>query len=86
MPYNTEFSICLKPHGPVNPILTYGFDHIDQTDIITLDKETNLSFNIDLPNGPVMFYIKFVALMETDVFGKIVVRMYFCQRRLIVIH
>ena len=59
MKYNTEFSICLKPHGTVKPIITYGFNHLDEFNITVLETDTKLNFNVDLETGPKVFYITF---------------------------
>ena len=59
MKYNTEFSICLKPHGIVKPIITYGFNHSDEFNITVLENDTKLNFNVDLETGPKVFYITF---------------------------
>jgi hypothetical protein len=59
MKYNTEFSIKLKPHGLVRPIITYGFKHLDEFNLLELQHDTTLDFNIDLQSGPIIFYIKF---------------------------
>jgi hypothetical protein len=59
MKYNTEFSVRLKPHGVINPTITYGFNHLEKFDILALERDTSLDFNIDLPSGPVIFYINF---------------------------
>jgi len=59
MKYNTEFSIQLKPHGTVKPIITYGFKDSIDVNLLTLDNDTRLDFNIDLPPGPAVFYIRF---------------------------
>ena len=59
MKYNVEFSIQLKPHGSTNPIITYGFKHLDEVNTLTLIDTTTLSFEIDLPKGPIFFYINF---------------------------
>lgn len=59
MVYNTEFAVRLLPHGATKPIITYGFKHQDEFNLLCLDEPTTLSFNIDTVPGPVVFYIQF---------------------------
>lgn len=59
MKYNTEFSILLKPHGKIKPVITYGFDGISECNLLELKTDTTLNFNLDLVIGPKIFYIIF---------------------------
>jgi hypothetical protein len=59
MKYNTEFSIQLKPHGIVKPIISYGIKNHDEFNLTILEQPTSLKFNLDLETGPQTFYITF---------------------------
>jgi hypothetical protein len=59
MKYNTEFSIRLKPHGTIKPIIAYGFKNSDEFNLLELTDSIKLDFNINLSEGPAIFYIRF---------------------------
>jgi hypothetical protein len=59
MLYNTQFSITLKPHGQIKPIITYGFGHEDTNIQIELVDTVTLDFDLTTDAGPKTFYMLF---------------------------
>lgn len=55
--YNTNFSILLRPHGTVNPVITYGLAHAINT--VELTHVTALTFDLSLSEGPSTFFVEF---------------------------
>lgn len=52
------FSVHIKPHGEVKPIITYGVD--DSINTITVDESMFLQFDLDLNQGEHVFFIEFM--------------------------
>jgi len=57
MKYNTQFNIHLRPHGKQAPIICCGVNN--QTNMLILSDDVQLSFDIDLPNGSNKFILEF---------------------------
>lgn len=58
MKNNVNFSVNVKPHGLVSPIITYGIDNTIINQII-LDEATVINVDTDLSNGSHIFFIEF---------------------------
>jgi hypothetical protein len=88
--YNTNFSILLKPHGLINPVITYKLNNL-VINAIVLDKESRLHFSLDLDQGNNKFEIIFtnkinetpdmaVEILEVEIEGIVVDRFKWASR------
>jgi hypothetical protein len=88
--YNTNFSILLKPHGIISPVITYKLNNL-VINTIVLDKESRLHFSLDLDQGNNKFEIIFtnkinetpdmaVEILEVEIEGIVVDRFKWASR------
>ena len=54
---NTQFEIIIKPHGIVNPVISYNVGN--QSNTLTLTKVTAFTFDCEFNNGPQKFILNF---------------------------
>ena len=88
--YNTNFSVLLKPHGLISPVITYKLNNL-VINAIVLDKESRLHFSLDLDQGNNKFEIIFtnkinetpdmaVEILEVEIEGIVVDRFKWASR------
>lgn len=58
MKHNINFSICLKPHGTIKPVVEYGIDNKVIANI-ELDKFVTINIDTELDNSAHVFFINF---------------------------
>ena len=88
--YNTNFSVLLKSHGLISPVITYKLNNL-VINTIVLDKESRLHFSLDLDQGNNKFEIIFtnkinetpdmaVEILEVEIEGIVVDRFKWASR------
>lgn len=55
--YNTRFTVTLRPHGSVAPVITYGVGDLQTTEVLLATKVIEVDTNLSI--GQQIFFIEF---------------------------